>query len=478
MRRRAVCRVSVWAPRPPRVSVSADPFAPHAGLPFVFDHDAALAGSLWWPDPTRGLDDAIARADVVADLGLCAARSPAALESHVRAAVRAPSPPLLCTVPQLLASLDLWPGLIAPSAYVAPRRPCSGLVLTRLLTVLRTVVEPPGAAPLVLPGYPVTPLLVVPGGNLSRLFSWAWCLVVSGLRSVHALQLAAAETLSTPAAAVRTVQTLWMIGPCPPIALGAVAPVGVSAAGAGGGPWVRDPALALRRDRAIQRYAETTARLHDLAFEGRSMRVVPVSPYLSHGRLKPPGVRVANAASLTLRLLDHVVHGLRLLGAIASDLVTLLAPDPDLVFGAPQDYRVPVRPDPTLSPLLRPTAAMDAAAALDPGLVHALLERVPDQLRVPRAALLLGERAVARAFVRWAPAMTSMVWGGSAEGDHPARCGPWLPAPTDVLHPAPDLGPAPACAVLGDAVDALPLLGRSVALTDAERAGLGGFFDR
>ena len=459
------------------VTSCRDPFAPHPGLPFALDHDAALAGLLWWPHADAGAHDAGGLADAVADLALRTTHSCAALESHVRAAVVVPPPPLLWNVPDLITALGAWPALVAPAARVAPGRPCSGVVVTRLLTVLRAVLEPPGTSPMVRPAYPVTPLLMVPGGNLYRLLAWAWGVVVAGLRSVHALQLGAPETLSSPAAALRTVQALWMVGPCPPIALGRVASGAPSAAGVGDASSASDPALALRRDRALQRYADTAARLQGLAFEGRPVRVLPVSPYLSHGRLKPPAVRLANAASLTLRLLDHVVHGLRLLGACVSDLVRVLAPDPDLLFAAPQDYRVPRRALEPLSPLLRPTAAMDAVASLDPGLVSVLLDRVPEQLRVPHAALLLGERAVARAFVRWAPVMTPMVWGACAGGDHPGRCGAHLPAPGDVLHPAPQLGVAPARAIVGDGVGGLPPLKRPRVLADAERAALAGFFD-
>ena len=70
-----------------------------------------------------------------------------------------------------------------------------------------------------------------------------------------------------------------------------------------------------------------------------------------------------------------------------------------------------------------------------------------------------------------------MVWGACAGGDHPGRCGAHLPAPGDVLHPAPQLGVPAARAIVGDGVGGLPPLERSRALTDAARAGLAAFLD-
>ena len=70
-----------------------------------------------------------------------------------------------------------------------------------------------------------------------------------------------------------------------------------------------------------------------------------------------------------------------------------------------------------------------------------------------------------------------MVWGACAGGDHPGHCGAHLPAAGDVLHSAPQLGVAPARAIVGDGAGGLPPLERRPALTDAARAALAGLFD-
>ena len=456
----------------------ADPWAPHSGLPFALDHGAALLGSLWWPDPASAPDHDLLRAQVVADLCVGSVHPGLVLESHVRAAVVTPDPPVAPGVPDVVGALAMWPALSAPAVYPVADRCCTGLALTRMLTVLRAVVEPRGPGPLACAAFPSTPLLVVPGGNLYRLLALAWSLVVSGLRAVHAFQLAPAETLPTPATALRTIRALWIAGACPPIVLGALTPADVARGAPGALRERSDPWLGRWRERTLRRYAQASARLHGLAVEGRAVQVLPISPYVSGGRLKPPTRRLAHAASLSLHLLDHVVRGLRLLGALIFDLTDALAVSPDVVFGTPQDYRVPpLVATPPVSPPLSVSPAIEALAALDPVTATALLDRLPGQLHVPHAALLLGERAVARAFVRWAPVMTPLVWGGSRNADHPDRAGAHLPGPADVLWPRPDLGVAPPSALLRDRLCALPRFVRAEPLGDVDRRALAGFVD-